>query len=181
MQFPLTGQAVSGLVNPLAVAGRHKERHGFMEENLELSCPGMGRSEGNPTSNRAPSATLGSSPQDSVILGRSGQTSFMQGRLVIWFSCGSASAVAGKLAIATHKGPEPIHACYCELANEHEDNQRFRAEVQDWWGVPIIGLRSKEYPSMDIYDVFKKERYIAGVNGATCTDRLKRQVRVAMQ
>lgn len=107
-----------------------------------------------------------------------GQLSFFQGRQLVWFSCGAASAVAAYLAVKTHKGPEPIEVLYCEMANEHEDNIRFRADVEQWIGAPVIGLRSKEYPSMDIFDVFEKERYIAGIGGATCTKHLKREVRM---
>jgi len=110
--------------------------------------------------------------QDSMLLPK---------RLLCWFSCGAASAVAAKLAIAMHKGPEAVEVCYCEVANEHPDNARFRANVEKWIGHPIRGLRSKEYPTMDIFDVFAKEQYIAGVKGAVCTDRLKREVRLAMQ
>jgi len=110
-----------------------------------------------------------------------GQRSFLQGRHLIWFSCGAASAVAAKLAIATHKGEEPLEVLYCELANEHEDNNRFRDDCEKWLGVPIKGLRSAEYPTMDIYDVFRKEQYVAGIAGATCTKHLKREVRMAYE
>jgi len=102
-------------------------------------------------------------------------------RLLCWFSCGAASAVAAKMAIASHKGPEKIEILYCELANEHPDNERFRREIEQWLGHPIKGLRSEEYPTMDIYDVFKKEKYISGIKGATCTTHLKREVRMAYE
>jgi hypothetical protein len=83
--------------------------------------------------------------------------------------------------VATHKGPEPLEVLYCELANEHEDNIRFRADVEKWIGVPIKGLRSAEYPTMDIYDVFRREQYISGIGGATCTKHLKREIRMAYE
>ena len=102
-------------------------------------------------------------------------------RLLCWFSCGAASAVAAKLAIASHKGPEPIEVLYCEMVNEHPDNARFRADVEKWIEHPIKGLRSSEYPSMDIFDVFTKEQYISGIGGATCTKHLKREVRMAYE
>jgi hypothetical protein len=111
----------------------------------------------------------------------SSQSTFLQGRLLIWFSCGAASAVAAKLAIATHKGPEPIEVLRMPIANEHEDNDRFAADVSQWLGHPIKELRSKEFPSMDIYDVFEKKRFIAGTQGASCTKALKRDVREAYQ
>lgn len=110
-----------------------------------------------------------------------GQRSFLQGRLLIWFSCGAASAVAAKLAIACHKGPEPIEVLYCPVKQEHKDNLRFLAHVEKWIGRPVCLIRSKEYPSMDIYDVFRKERYISGIQGARCTRALKREVRMAYE
>jgi len=102
-------------------------------------------------------------------------------RTLVWFSCGAASAVAAKLAVASHKGPGPIEVLYCEMANEHPDNLRFREEVQQWIGSPIVGLRSSKFPSMDIYDVFLTEKYVAGIYGASCTRALKRQVRIDYQ
>jgi len=110
-----------------------------------------------------------------------GQISFLKGRTLVWFSCGAASAVAAKLAVATDKGHEPLEVLYCEVANEHPDNARFRADVERWIGVPIKGLRSKKFPTMKIEDVFQREKYIAGIKGAVCTDRLKRQPRIAYQ
>ncbi len=127
------------------------------------------------TSEHSPSARLGSSAD------RTGQTSFLQGRQLVWFSCGAASAAAAWVAVNTHNGSEPLEVLYCEVANEHEDNVRFRDQVEQWIGVPIKGLRSERYPSMDIYDVFAQERYIAGVNGARCTRALKRDVRKAYE
>lgn len=94
-------------------------------------------------------------------------------RVVVWFSCGAASAVAAKLATEKYKN---VEVCYCDtLAYEHPDNARFLADVEKWIGQPIKILRSEKYT--DIFDVFRKTRYLVGVRGARCTVELKKRVR----
>jgi hypothetical protein len=44
-------------------------------------------------------------------------------RLVCWFSCGAASAVATKLAIQQYKDTHEIVIARCLVAEEHEDIQ----------------------------------------------------------
>lgn len=95
-------------------------------------------------------------------------------RTLVWFSCGAASAIAAKLAV--EKYPATAEICYCDtLAFEHPDNRRFLADVERWTGRTITILKSKRYT--DIYDVFRKTRYLVGVNGARCTVELKKNVR----
>lgn len=93
------------------------------------------------------------------------------GRVIAWFSCGAASAVASKLAIKEHGDVEVI---YQETNSEHPDNERFLSDCEDWFGQEIIRLSSDKYH--DIWDVFEKRRYIGGVAGAPCTAELKRIV-----
>ena len=93
-------------------------------------------------------------------------------RVISWFSCGVTSAVATKLCI--EKYPETI-AVYCDTGSEHADNHRFIKDCEEWYGSEIITLRSEKYA--DIWDVFDKTRYLAGVNGARCTTELKKLVR----
>lgn len=79
-------------------------------------------------------------------------------RTVAWFSCGATSAVAAKLAIARY--PETVVA-YCDTGGEHPDNVRFLKDCERWFGREIQVLRSERY--RDIWDVFEKTRYLAGV------------------
>jgi len=95
-------------------------------------------------------------------------------RVVSWFSCGAASAVATKLALAEHND---VVIAYTEVANEHPDNKRFLADCEKWFGQEIIILRNERY-NADIREVFKQEKFIAGPHGAPCTRLLKRQMRV---
>jgi 3'-phosphoadenosine 5'-phosphosulfate sulfotransferase (PAPS reductase)/FAD synthetase len=92
-----------------------------------------------------------------------------KGRVISWFSCGAASAVASKLAIQEHSQVEII---YQETNSEHPDNQRFLEDCQSWFGQEIIKISSDKFH--DIWEVFEKRRYIGGVYGAPCTSELKR-------
>jgi hypothetical protein len=99
-------------------------------------------------------------------------------RVLAWFSCGDASAVAAKLAV--DKYGDRCEVLYCDtFAYEHPDNRRFFADVQRWLGREIKVLRSEKY--RDIYDVFERTRWLIGVGGARCTTELKKNVRKAYQ
>jgi hypothetical protein len=97
-------------------------------------------------------------------------------RIVCWFSCGAASAVAAKLAIQDNAGRLPLVVAYTEVMQEHPDNRRFLAECEKWFGVPITVLRNERYGG-DIYEVFLRTRYLVGPSGAACTRLLKKGVR----
>lgn len=101
----------------------------------------------------------------------------MNNRVVSWFSCGAASAVATKLALQEY--PDLIIA-YCEVKEEHSDNKRFLKDCEKWFGKEIIILGNDKY-DRSIYTVFEKTKYIAGVAGARCTKELKKQVRIDFQ
>lgn len=95
-------------------------------------------------------------------------------RVLAWFSCGAASAVAAKMTV--DKYGDRAEVLYCDtLAYEHPDNLRFLKDVERWIGVSITVLKSKEY--RDIYDVFYRTRWLVGVGGARCTTELKKRVR----
>lgn len=95
-------------------------------------------------------------------------------RVIAWFSCGAASATAAKLAIEKY-GYRCLVVCCDTRANEHPDNYRFSRDCEDWFGQPILFLKSPFYETID--DVFEKTRYMAGVDGARCTAELKKKVR----
>lgn len=95
-------------------------------------------------------------------------------RVLSWFSCGAASAVATKLAIA--ESDEPITIAYCEVVEEHPDNKRFLQDCQEWFGQDVIVLGNDKY-KRSIYKVFESTRYLKGPNGARCTGELKKAVR----
>lgn len=94
-------------------------------------------------------------------------------RTLVWFSCGAASAVAAKMAVAKYPDCEVL---YCDtLAYEHPDNMRFLKDVEKWIGKEIKLLKSDKYT--DIFDVFDKTGWLIGPSGARCTTELKKNVR----
>lgn len=99
----------------------------------------------------------------------------MTKRIVCWFSCGAASAVATKLAIAENAGKLPLVIAYTEVMEEHPDNKRFLAECEKWFGQEIVIL-GNDYYKRSIYETFKTSAM--NIRGAApCTRVLKKQVR----
>ena len=101
-------------------------------------------------------------------------------RLVCWFSCGAASAVATKLAINQYKDSHEIIIARCIVKEEHLDNDRFADDCQKWFGIPITNLMSEKYNG-SIVEVADKRGYISGIKGAPCTLELKKRVRENFQ
>lgn len=98
-------------------------------------------------------------------------------RIVCHFSCGAASAVATKIAIEENKRGEnlPLVVLNQYIAEEHEDNQRFKADCERWFGVSIKTVMNEKYHG-SIYEAFEGESYIAGPYGAVCTRTLKKEI-----
>ena len=97
----------------------------------------------------------------------------MKSKYISWFSCGAASAVATKLALKEF-GAENVRVVYQDTGSEHPDNARFFSDCQEWFGVDIERQKSEKY--VDIWDVFEKTKYLAGVGGARCTYELKKKL-----
>jgi hypothetical protein len=73
-----------------------------------------------------------------------------------------------------------VEVLYCDTFRyEHPDNLRFFFDVQDWLGQRIKVLKSDRYE--DIFDVYRKTRWLVGPGGARCTTELKKMVRVRYQ
>lgn len=93
-------------------------------------------------------------------------------RVVSWFSCGAASAVATKLMRSDV-------IAYCHTGSEDEDNTRFMVDCEAWFGRPITHLRNGKWP--DTWAVWEKRRFINGPDGAPCTGELKVAPRIDFQ
>ncbi|MGP5332891.1 hypothetical protein [Pseudomonas helleri] len=101
--------------------------------------------------------------------------SAQQPRIVCQFSCGAASAVATKMALAQYGATHDVQIINAFLANEHEDNRRFLLDCEKWFEQEIVQLRDEKYGA-DIIQVFRRERFMKGRNGAPCTKLLKRRL-----
>ncbi len=94
-------------------------------------------------------------------------------RIVSHFSCGAASAVATKLILA--EKPDSLLILNAFIIEEDSDNRRFLADCETWFGHPITVLRDEKYgASTD--EVWRRERYMKGPNGAPCSRALKRKI-----
>lgn len=96
-------------------------------------------------------------------------------RIVVLFSCGAASAVAGKLVLQSANGL-PVKFLNNHVVEEHPDNARFLRDCENWYGQPIEIVKNEKYNG-SIYEVFNQVKYIKNRWGAACTKRLKRDVR----
>lgn len=99
----------------------------------------------------------------------------MTGRIVCQFSCGAASAVATKLAIAKYGDTHDVQIINAFLLEEHADNRRFADDCAHWFGRTITTLRDEKYGASTV-QVFKRKQYIKGPMGAPCSRALKRDV-----
>ena len=98
-------------------------------------------------------------------------------RTVAWFSCGIASTIAAKLALA--HDPQTVVA-YCDTsADEHPDNERYISDCERWLNTSITRIRSDRYSNVD--EVISARRFMSGIVGAPCTVELKKRPRFAFQ
>lgn len=101
-------------------------------------------------------------------------------RVVCWFSCGAASAVAIKEVLRTTTlpfGASEVVLAYCDTSKrEHPDNMRFLKDCERWFGQEILILGNDDY-GRDTDRVFRETRYLVGPRGARCTAELKKKVR----
>jgi hypothetical protein len=98
------------------------------------------------------------------------------GRIIVHFSCGAASAVAWKIAKERYGLERQVEAIYCAGVerDEHPDNARFLGDVERWVGGSVVKLRHAKYDGID--EVFFGESFMRGPAGAVCTRVLKREV-----
>lgn len=95
-------------------------------------------------------------------------------RIVSQFSCGAASAVATKLTLAKHKG-EDVQIVNAFIKEEDDDNRRFLADCEHWFGARATVLRDEKYGA-SIDEVWRRRQYMKGPHGAPCSAQLKRKV-----
>jgi hypothetical protein len=97
-----------------------------------------------------------------------------EARIVCHFSCGAASAVATKLALAQYAGQD-VAVVNAFLVEEDADNRRFLADCERWFGHPVTVLRDETFGA-STHEVWRRRRYIKGPQGAPCSLELKRKV-----
>lgn len=97
--------------------------------------------------------------------------------IVVWFSCGAASAVAAKKTIEKYGHSHAIRIVNNPVLEEDEDNIRFRNDVEKWLGLPIETAINSKYPNCSAESVWVARKYMSGLRGAPCTVELKKEAR----
>ncbi|AVS68164.1 hypothetical protein C8245_23095 [Paracidovorax avenae] len=96
-------------------------------------------------------------------------------RIVCQFSCGAASAVATKIALAQYGASHEVHILNAYVQEEHPDNRRFLADCERWFGRAITVLRNERYGA-SVIEVFRRKQFMKSRYGAPCTAELKRKL-----
>lgn len=107
----------------------------------------------------------------------------MSGRIVIWFSCGAASACAAKMVLQSNderKAGREIVIARNWLKEEHPDNDRFQADCEKWFGQKIIHVTNEKYHG-SVMEVQAGVKAIRFKEGAPCTRLLKKEMRQRFQ
>jgi len=94
--------------------------------------------------------------------------------IVVWFSCGAASAVAAKKTVEKYNNVRIVNNPVIE---EHPDNTRFKNDIEKWLGIEIETAYNSNHPECSAKDVWDKRKYMAGISGAPCTNELKKKAR----
>jgi len=97
--------------------------------------------------------------------------------IVVWFSCGAASAVAAKKTIEKYGHMCKIHVVNNYVKEEDSDNVRFLKDVERWLNIKIEQAVNSKYKACSIIEVFDDRRYMSGIEGAPCTMELKKKAR----
>lgn len=99
----------------------------------------------------------------------------MSKRIVCQFSCGAASAVATKLALAQYGQTHDVQIVNAFIQQEHPDNRRFLADCEKWFGRTVTVLRDEKYGASTV-EVFRREQFMRSREGAPCSRHLKRKL-----
>ena len=100
-----------------------------------------------------------------------------QDLIVVWFSCGAASAIAAKKTIEKYGATNQIRIVNNPVMEEDEDNRRFLADVEAWLDCKIETAINEKYPSCSAVEVWSDRKFMSSPQGAPCTMELKKRAR----
>lgn len=96
--------------------------------------------------------------------------------IVVWFSCGAASAMAAKKTIELYGDKNKVIVCNTPIKEEHSDNKRFLKDVEKWLGQEIISVVNPKFPESSCFDIWERG-FMSSRFGAVCTKELKKGAR----
>lgn len=99
------------------------------------------------------------------------------GTIVVWFSCGAASAVAAKKTLDIYGPIAHVRVVNNPVMEEHHDNRRFLKDVERWLRVPIESATNPKYPFPSCVSVWNDRKFMSSPQGAPCTLELKKRAR----
>lgn len=114
--------------------------------------------------------------ENKILPDLTGNESYNQPFIVAWWSAGITSAVACKMALEMY---ENVEIYYEYIDTSHEDNARFMADCERWYGRKIKTIKSTEFNNQ--YEVIEKTGAVNTPYGAPCTLKLKKEVRWALE
>ena len=92
--------------------------------------------------------------------------------MIIHFSCGATSAIAGAIALKTNPDAEIV---YADPMGEHPSNMTFLRECEEkLFHKKVTILKHPDYSSLQ--DFLVKKKCLAFIGGAPCTTTLKKEV-----
>jgi len=97
--------------------------------------------------------------------------------IVVWFSCGAASAVAARLTLDLYGNDNRVRIVNNPVVEEDADNQRFLKDVEQWLSHPIESAQNPSFPDCSCVTVWDKRKFMSGPLGAPCTIELKKNAR----
>ena len=102
--------------------------------------------------------------------------------IVVWFSCGAASAVAARETIRQYPDAD-VRIVNNPVYEEDADNRRFMDDVEIWlrrttqWSGTVEIVSHPDWPSASAVEVWDKVSFMSGPKGAPCTKFLKKHAR----
>ena len=89
--------------------------------------------------------------------------------IVVWFSCGAASAIALYETLRCYGAANKVIAVSNPVIEEDVDNRRFLADVAAAFNVKIIPCYNPSYTHLSAEVIWEQRKYMSGIQGAPCT------------
>jgi len=97
--------------------------------------------------------------------------------IVVWFSCGAASAVAAQRTLEKYGDFCNVRIVNNPVKEEDDDNRRFLLDIERWLNVNIEIAINPLFPKCSAEEVWSHAKFMSSPFGAPCTKELKKKAR----
>ena len=97
--------------------------------------------------------------------------------IVVWFSCGAASAVAAQRTIEKYGSFCNVRVVNNPVKEEDDDKRRFLLDIEQWLGIDIEIAINPSFPECSAEEVWSRAKFMSSPFGAPCTKELKKKAR----